>query len=152
MIRAPKAHPVTLVALVALVGCAAPRHWQELDVGDRDFEQVWTTFAEISRKTGHPAGSETDRGLREFVSRWRERPLPFGKSRRTRVHGKFERDETTRAWLVSYRVEAQRVKDFARAMEPSPDDWVAAGQDDQLEQLIGAQMQTQLGMIRLQGQ
>jgi hypothetical protein len=141
---------LSLALLLLAAACGTPRlEWRDLELGERDFEQVWTVFDAVSRQTGHPPATETDRGLRVYVSRWRERALGFGRTRRTRVRGEFDRDEGSRAWNLRYLVEAQRVDDMARSLEPGPDDWEAAGQDAELEQRIDAQMRYRLGLTRL---
>lgn len=145
---------ITVLAAVlalAFAGCSSPPKPLELEI-PLGFGETWEHFADIADRSGFrldPSG--TDRGLRVFVSRWRESPAPFGKGVRTRLHGAFEKvDERANpsrreAWRLEFWVERQTVTDISRGFEPRESDWVDQGQDREREQILMGQLRLRYG-------
>lgn len=156
----PRALPATVGrALLLLLVCAlgsCSLFWgpdeRELSVPRLPLEDVWYHFEQVSKNSGHPMdNARSDRGKLVFVSKWRSRPMAFGKGRRTRVHGRFVREDE--AWVVFYWVERQNVPKRSRALDPVEDDWEDDGQELLVEQTIGAQLQLAYGQeLRLRPQ
>jgi hypothetical protein len=132
-------------AVFALVtaGCfGGSAQWREVNVGKVPLGDAWTAMEEIAAVDGYPVdAAATDRGLREFTSRWRSVELPFRKGSRRRVHARFAQGEDD-SWTIRYYVEVQTVDDIAKAFEPTERDWSAAGQDAETESRFAAKLRT----------
>ena len=130
-----------LVALSS--GCFGPSfEWREIDVGEVHLGDAWTAVEEIAKVDGFPVDpAGTDRGLREFTSRWRTSELPFRRSNRRRVHARFERTDDN-GWLIRYYVEQQTVEDISKSFDPEDRDWSAAGQDAETENRFTAKLKS----------
>jgi hypothetical protein len=139
------AHALGLAAAV-LSGCSTPPKPVQLELPVA-FGEAWEGFADIADRSGYRIDpNASDRGMRVFVSRWLERPAPFGKGNRTRVHGKFVRDERDgEFWRLEFWVERQVVKDISRGFEPEDPDWSAAGQDGNREEIMLGQLRLRFG-------
>jgi hypothetical protein len=148
--NSPRAVPWALLPILFLVSLSGGCAWfgwpteRELVVEGVPYEDLWNRFAEVSASSGHPVDeARSDRGLREFVSKWRERPMAFGLAKRTRVHGRFEEDDGR--WTIHYYVERQDVPKKSRALEPTEDDWRRDGQESIVEETMGAQLRLVYG-------
>lgn len=138
-----------------LLGCSTHRaEWREFETPVVPFEEIWRTVLEKAQLSGFVsqiAGDEaTDRGLKEFHSRWITREYGFRNTMRRRMHAAFEPSETTPgAWRVKLRIEREIVSDMAKSMKPEDRDWKSDGQDTDTEDRILAQVKMQLGMTAL---
>ncbi len=146
--KLPRGAP--LAALVILAACASTyRDWQDVGVREHPFQDLWEAIVDVSTRHGMPQDTKnTDRGRGQFASRWREVTPGFGQSVRQRVRAELieQPGEGGRAkWQVRLCVERERVKDLAHSLQPREEDWSADGQDQQLEQIIVAQLRLRFG-------
>lgn len=139
------------LAVSLAAACSSPPTPLELEV-PLGFGETWEHFADVAERSGFrmdPVAS--DRGLRIFISRWRESPAPFGKGVRTRLQGRFERVEPKpehagkELWRLEYFVERQIVTDISRGFEAEEDDWSDDGQDGEREQILLGQLRLRYG-------
>lgn len=138
---------LSFALLSGLWSCgAAPASWStvEADVG---FGEFWEGFASIAERQGYPIDfSQSDRGLRVYVSKWRTTPAPFAMGRRTRLHGRFERTaEGQPGWRLQFYVQNQSATDIGSGFEPEEDDWSDAGQDRLREDVLLGQLRLRFG-------
>lgn len=140
-----------LGCLILATACATPPRWMDVVV-DRPFGEIWDGFVAIAERQGYIMDRRaSDRGLRQFVSHWRESPAPFGMGSRTRLHGKFGRPDPTEdghpvaGWKLEFRVERQVVKDMAPGFEPEESDWTDGGQDGTREEVLAGQLRLRFG-------
>lgn len=132
---------LVVALVVAATGCFGPRvTWREVDVGDVPLGDAWRAIEEMSAVDGYPTDpASTDRGLREFTSKWRSVELPFRRANRRRVHARFEKTDAG-GWMVRYYVQLQKVDDIAKTFDPADDDWEEAGQDAETENRFAAKL------------
>ncbi len=135
-----------LLLLASLASCTSPPKPLEIEV-PLGFGEAWEHFVDVANRAGFRQDTgETDRGLRVFVSRWRESPAPFGKGSRTRLHGEFEQNQDAPdVWRLDFWVERQIVKDIAIGYDAQDKDWSAAGQDAEREQILLGQLRLRYG-------
>lgn len=136
---------VFLLALCA-AACSSPPSRAVVQV-NRGFGELWDGFVAIAERQGYMMDRrDSDRGLRVFVSHWRENPAPFGMGSRTRLHGEFERPEDgSPGWQLRFYVQRQVVKDMRPGFEPNDDDWSDNGQDRTREDVILGQLRLRFG-------
>ncbi len=137
---------LVVVLPLALAGCSTPPKPVILET-PTGFGELWEGFVDIAERSGyHLDLVNSDRGRRVFVSRWLERPAPFGMGNRTRLHGKFTQAETLPdGWRIEFWVERQIVKDISRGFEPHDEDWSAGGQDGAREEILASQFRMRFG-------
>jgi hypothetical protein len=143
-------HALLLLPLFA-VACKAPNRWTPVTV-DRPFGELWDGFVAIAERQGYIMDRRgSDRGLREFVSHWRESPAPFGMSNRTRLHGRFTRPQADEAgedvpgWKLEFYVQRQAVTNMKPGFEPKETDWSDSGQDQTREDVLLGQLRLRFG-------
>ena len=139
---------LVLCALVALVvaGCSGPKAWREVD-SDRGFGDVWNSFEQIADQAGYRADvSATDRGRREFVSRWRVADGGLRGAERTRLHARFTRpDDEPELWRLEFYIERETAGDMKSRLDPEEGDWESAGQDGLREEVMLGQLRLEFG-------
>ncbi len=137
-----------LSVLGLLTACASEPKWRTVDV-KAPFGEAWNAFVDVGVTNGYrqfdgPDG--TDRGMRVFVSTWRESPAPFRMSARTRLRGKFERPEgQDDAWQIRFYVQRQKVREIEAGFDPHEADWSDDGQDGDREDIILGQLRLRFG-------
>lgn len=133
-------------AVLLLGACSTPTDWAAVRV-DRDFGELWESFVAIAERQGYMTDRRrTDRGLRVFVSHWRETPAPFGMGSRSRLHGEFERPEDgSDGWTLRFHVQQQKVTNMRAGFHPSERDWSDDGQDRTREDVILGQLRLRFG-------
>lgn len=135
-----------LVLALACAACTAPVEWREIERED-SLDAIWQQFAQMAATSGFVPGAETDRGLRRYVSKWRQVPGPtLFRPGRVRLHGEFERPDAGAGWLVRFHVEKQVVKDIGISTQSTTDDdWSAAGQDPTKEEILLGKLRVRFG-------
>lgn len=135
-----------LLLLVVAAGCSAPAHWQTIG-SKRPFGALWTEFVEVARSQGYRAEPlETDRGRRVYLSKWRTREGAFRTARRSRLHGRFERDpDDPERWLLEFHVELQEVTAVGGGLDAEERDWSDAGQYGAMEERLIGMLHLRLG-------
>jgi hypothetical protein len=137
---------LVVVGLVLVAACSSPPTWRAVE-HRAPLEDLWARLLRVVEVHGFVTDAAlTDRGERTYTSKWRTSAVPFGKGQRTRLHARFERpEERADTWRLEYWVERQTVGDFAKSFEPEEQDWSAAGQDREREDIIFGQLRLVLG-------
>lgn len=160
--RRPLVHvllPVLFLAGALLQGCASGlRDFREIEVRDVPFAVLWE-LSEESIRDGFGLqmdGAATDRGQRVLQSRWRVRHGGFEPSTRTRLRVEIESLGEQRGrdgdpgldYVVRYYAEREQVGDVAKRLHPQEEDWSAAGQDGQMEQIFDYQLRARIARLK----
>ncbi|MHC5063389.1 MAG: hypothetical protein ACYTG5_05390 [Planctomycetota bacterium] len=127
--------------LLLLASCGfTTATWRSVDK-DLPFEDLWLELGRLGQLHGFPPDlGQTDRGNRVYVSRWREYPAPFRFGRRSRLHAKFTNRGERDKWRLEFYIEEQVIGNLGRGFEAKEEDWKAAGQDLQREEVMMSQL------------
>ena len=142
-----------LLGLVSLLGsCVTAFNWQEVQSGPATRAEVYDAVVFVARGDGFLPGSNCDRGMGIWESKWRYRQLGLGRPGRYRLRAELLIDDGSRetGWAVRFKIEQEKVDDLRKSLDPREQDWESDGQDYEREALFVERLRLRLGMWTLE--
>lgn len=89
----------------------------------------------------------SDRGLGEWVSRWRVRTGALARPIRSRLEVSIVEDSSVEGgWIIRYACPIEKVEDLSRSFGYEEKDWERGGQNGRYEQVFRNRLQIRLGL------